>query len=272
MLPHAGLYPCAWGAAALLWVLCGVLALRRLVGARRRAARVAALLGAVLLAAVAGARVHFLLLSPDLLSEGLAAWSIRPDGGGFGLRIAGGLLAAATVLAVAGPSCLDRETGRWAILDRLVPPAGIAIAVGRLGCLADGCCFGVPCDLPWCPAFPAGSPAYWSHVARGLATESVPASLPVHPLQLYLAGAGLAAWLASRAPLRRRWPDGTAALLFVLVLSCLRVAIEPLRESSFGGGVAHQEAVAAACAGVAATTLAWRLQLFGRGSSRSAAS
>jgi phosphatidylglycerol---prolipoprotein diacylglyceryl transferase len=44
--------------------------------------------------------------------------------------------------------------------------AGLVLAIalakhacGRLGCLAAGCCFGEPSEVPWAIAFPAGSMA-----------------------------------------------------------------------------------------------------------------
>lgn len=33
--------------------------------------------------------------------------------------------------------------------DSFVVPAAVAVAIGRLGCLAVGCCYGTPTDLPW---------------------------------------------------------------------------------------------------------------------------
>jgi phosphatidylglycerol:prolipoprotein diacylglycerol transferase len=33
-------------------------------------------------------------------------------------------------------------------------------ALGRIGCLLNGCCFGGACDLPWAVTFPLGSPVY----------------------------------------------------------------------------------------------------------------
>jgi phosphatidylglycerol:prolipoprotein diacylglycerol transferase len=33
------------------------------------------------------------------------------------------------------------------------------MAIGRIGCFLNGCCFGGACDLPWAVRFPYGSPA-----------------------------------------------------------------------------------------------------------------
>ena len=49
----------------------------------------------------------------------------------------------------------------------------LGLAIGRIGCLMNGCCFGGMCDLPWAITFPAGeapnyTPPYASQVARGV--------------------------------------------------------------------------------------------------------
>lgn len=41
------------------------------------------------------------------------------------------------------------------------------LAVGRVGCLLNGCCYGGACDLPWAVTFPADSPAFADHLAHG---------------------------------------------------------------------------------------------------------
>jgi len=54
-----------------------------------------------------------------------------------------------------------------AICDLLAPSLLLGLAIGRIGCLANGCCFGGPCDLPWAVTFPKGSFAYEQQLARG---------------------------------------------------------------------------------------------------------
>lgn len=53
-------------------------------------------------------------------------------------------------------------------LDLAIPALMLGIAVGRIGCLMNGCCFGSPCDLPWAITFPAGSPAYMQQLDEGV--------------------------------------------------------------------------------------------------------
>lgn len=260
MAPRLHLYGLAWTAAGLLWVALGTRALVRHAQPNGGCAwpPVAALLVACVLATLFGARLHFLVLAPALLDEGLWAVVAPLGAEGAGLRIAGGLLAALAVLVLLGRRATRGVLPRASVLDAVVPLAGPAIALGRLGCLADGCCFGSPCTAPWCVRFPFASPAYWSHVAQGLIVEGSATSLPVHPLQAYLGAAGLLAWLVSRVVAQRGAPPGLPALVFVLILAGGRAAIEPLREASFGG-VAGATELSAAIALTALVLLVLRL-------------
>lgn len=43
------------------------------------------------------------------------------------------------------------------VLDVLAPAVALGIAIGRLGCLMNGCCWGKPSELPWAIRFPFGS-------------------------------------------------------------------------------------------------------------------
>ncbi len=54
-----------------------------------------------------------------------------------------------------------------ATLDLFAPALMLGIAVGRLGCLMNGCCFGAVCNEPWAITFPPGSPAYVQQLEKG---------------------------------------------------------------------------------------------------------
>jgi len=259
MLAHHHLYVAAWAAAGLVWVLCGTLAVGRRAGAVA-ARRVLLLLALAVVTAVLGARLHFLLLSPDILADGWVRALLLPVDDGAGMRIGGGLLAAAAVLVALGPRAAGGRMGRAELCDVVVPLGGLSVAIGRLGCFADGCCFGTPCTHAWCVAFPSSSPAYWSHVAQGHVLDGAAASLSVHPLQLYLAAVGFAAFGAGALVARGSTTPGNGALVSVLVLALLRALVEPLRETSFGIGVPHQAALDLSCATVVAALLVRRAQ------------
>jgi phosphatidylglycerol:prolipoprotein diacylglycerol transferase len=87
-----------------------------------------------------------------------------------GLAFYGGLLLAAPV----GLWYAHRhKLGVWRIGDLTAPWIMFGLAVGRIGCFFNGCCYGAPSDSSWAVQFPRHA-----H--------------PVHPTQLYEAVAALA--------------------------------------------------------------------------------
>jgi phosphatidylglycerol:prolipoprotein diacylglycerol transferase len=204
-------------------VLCGWHGARRLrqldPPGWRRARR-----GLVLLAVAPwiGGHVHFLVnnwryacTSPALL---FVPWN--------GLHAGGAIIA----LALTAPLALRRFTcplGR--VADTLVPTVGIGIVLGRLGCFAEGCCFGSVCRQPWCVSFPAGTSAYELHSAQGQVGLTGMHSAPVHPLQLYFAGVGVMLIVLSRWWRGRARYEGQIALLSLVIFSVAAAALESLR-------------------------------------------
>lgn len=82
--------------------------------------------------------------------------------------------------------------------DAFAPAVMIGAALGRVGCFLEGCCYGVPADVPWAVAFPS--------------TDGV----PVHPTQIYDASfaicfGGFLWWWFSR----RRFDGENIALLLI---------------------------------------------------------
>ena len=57
----------------------------------------------------------------------------------------------------------------WAeVGDILAPAMALGLAIGRIGCLMNGCCYGGVCEPPYPGlAFPAGSPPYMQQLADG---------------------------------------------------------------------------------------------------------
>lgn len=141
--------------------------------------------------------------------------------------------------------------GYWALrrfplrpmLDVIAPSLALGIALGRLGCFLNGCCYGDRCDLPWAVSFPGprvgvpGAPSLllngsspWSdQVREGLIEPTRAWSLPVHPTQLYstLDGLILVLLLSAYYPLRRR--DGEVMALLMVSYPVTRFFIEWLR-------------------------------------------
>jgi phosphatidylglycerol:prolipoprotein diacylglycerol transferase len=74
-----------------------------------------------------------------------------------GLEFYGGFVLS-TVLTLAWLRWREKVSIRW-YMDIIAPSAALGLAIGRIGCFLNGCCYGGVCDLPWAVQFPAGSPA-----------------------------------------------------------------------------------------------------------------
>lgn len=72
-----------------------------------------------------------------------------------GLEVYGGVIAVAVLVLLY--LWLWRHSIRW-YLDITAPSAALGMAIGRIGCFVNGCCWGGVCDLPWAVRFPFGSP------------------------------------------------------------------------------------------------------------------
>ena len=112
----------------------------------------------------------------------------------------------------------------WTTTDVFAPGIALGHVVGRLGCLMAGCCFGRPTSVPWAITF--RDPA---------ATPNVPLGVPLHPTQLYEAGAE-AAILFLLLALERRGRDfpGRTFWTYMLLYGVSRFAIEFYRGDSRG--------------------------------------
>jgi phosphatidylglycerol---prolipoprotein diacylglyceryl transferase len=134
------------------------------------------------------------------------------------------------------------------VLDVVAPALTLGIALGRLGCFLNGCCYGDRCDLPWAVSFPRDSAPWADQVAHGLIDRAAAWSLPVHPTQLYAAldGLILLALLSAFYPLRRR--DGEVMALLMVSYPVSRFLIEHLRndEGVFFAGMTISQTISIA--------------------------
>ncbi len=144
-------------------------------------------LGAVVwtgLGGLLGSRLLYLLLHVDQL---LAEPRILLDVGGASMSFGAYL---GSIAGFVGYFARERIPV-WPYGDVMASAIGIGPAIGRLSCFMAGDDFGTITTVPWAVTYPPGSDAFHSHVARGLLDPSSTASLPVHPVQLYLAANGL---------------------------------------------------------------------------------
>lgn len=115
------------------------------------------------------------------------------------------------------------------MLDAIAPALALGIALGRIGCFLNGCCYGDVCNLPWAVAFPKGSMPWQAQIDERLISPTAAHALPVHPTQLYstLDGFILVALLSAYYPLRRR--DGEVMAMLMVAYPITRFLIERLR-------------------------------------------
>ncbi len=127
------------------------------------------------------------------------------------------------------------------VMDAIAPSLALGIALGRIGCFLNGCCFGDQCDprFPLGVRFPAHSSPWADQVHSGAIAQDAAWSLPVHPTQLYSAldGLILLALLSAYYPLRRR--DGEVIGLLMVTYPITRFLVEGLRndEGAFFAGL-----------------------------------
>jgi phosphatidylglycerol---prolipoprotein diacylglyceryl transferase len=112
--------------------------------------------------------------------------------------------------------------------DLFAPGLALGHGIGRLGCLAAGCCWGRPTHLPWGITF-----------SNPDATTGVPLGIPLQPTQLYEAvgEAIICAILIYR--LLRPHREGQIIGLYLALYGALRFGVEFLRahdaSNPFGG-------------------------------------
>lgn len=145
-----------------------------------------------------------------------------------GLRYPGGLLAACAAAPFVR-RLVGLETTFAALADVMAPGIAVAMGVVRIGCLSEGCCYGTTTSLPWATTFPPRSPAWNTHLFAGWIPETSPASLPVHPLQVYfLVWAFTVAIVLIYLSARSR-RHGEVAATFLMLHEAGKMALESLR-------------------------------------------
>ena len=109
----------------------------------------------------------------------------------------------------------------WRLGDLLAPNLGLAIAVMRIGCFLNGCCFGTPTNLPWGIKFPIFSDAHLHQLSTGQAT--IFGSIPVHPTQIYELLAALIGSAIAILILKKKLQTGVAVLAFMIWFTAFRL-------------------------------------------------
>jgi phosphatidylglycerol:prolipoprotein diacylglycerol transferase len=114
----------------------------------------------------------------------------------------------------------------WTVTDVFAPGIALGHVIGRLGCLFAGCCFGRPTSVPWAITF------HNEYASRNVGT---PLNVPLHPTQLYEAGAELLILgILLAAERRGRGFPGRTFWTYLLLYGISRFVIEFYRGDSRG--------------------------------------
>jgi phosphatidylglycerol---prolipoprotein diacylglyceryl transferase len=134
----------------------------------------------------------------------------------------GGLLLA---LGAAAGYMLKNHLPAWTLADCAAPGIALGQAIGRLGCLSAGCCWGKPTEAPWGICFT--NPYAYENVG-------VPLNIKLHPTQIYESIAALCLfaylmWRRTRNPIK-----GQIFLEYLGLYALLRFVIEFYRNDDRG--------------------------------------
>lgn len=121
---------------------------------------------------ILGARAYYVIeYWGDFLTPGATPWQtfLRTLGEIVNITKGGLVVYGSLAGGLAGflAYILKRKLPLWATLDLLAPGMLLGLALGRIGCFMNGCCFGGACELAWAVRFPIGSPPYVRQVQQG---------------------------------------------------------------------------------------------------------
>jgi phosphatidylglycerol:prolipoprotein diacylglycerol transferase len=142
-----------------------------------------------------------------------------------GLVYYGGLFGASLAFIL---FCRSKKLPLWKGADILAPSIALGHALGRIGCLFNGCCYGRPCSLPWAITFPQnpGGP---------------PPGVRLHPTQIYESLLNLVLYAALAWLYRRKKFDGQVFGIYLVSYAIIRSFVEIFRgdypQYYFGGRV-----------------------------------
>ena len=169
----------------------------------------------IIIAALIGAKLLLLVVDFDQFSASPQdLLSLARSGGVF----YGGLILA---VAVAFWYIARHRLPFWTTCDVFAPGIALGHVTGRLGCLAAGCCYGKPTDVAWAITF-----------TNPLAAANVgtPLGIPLHPTQIYEAGAELLILGLLLATERRgRYFGGRTFWSYMLLYAISRYVVEIYR-------------------------------------------
>lgn len=214
-----------------------------------------------LLGALIGARVLFIIVEADyyfieqpfttLPKIGIAIPTILALWKG-GFVFWGGALGGLIALII---FCRQRNIPLGEMADYCAPGLSIGHAIGRLGCVAGGCCYGhasyhidqagkVIADFPLTLSYPEGSIAYGALIdtAKGQTLslmQSLKTTLPLFPVQILESFGNIAIFFILMLLIPYKRVHGQIALVYLILYSILRSIAEVFRGDSARGFIVN---------------------------------
>ena len=199
----------------------------------------------IIIAALIGAKLLLLVVDLDQFSASPQdLLSLARSGGVF----YGGLILA---VVVAFWYIARHQLPFWTTCDVFAPGIALGHVTGRLGCLAAGCCYGKPTDVAWAITF-----------TNPLAAANVgtPLGIPLHPTQIYEAGAELLILGLLLATERRgRAFAGRTFWAYMLLYAISRYVVEIYRGDPRGEifGISTSQFISLVLAPLSIVMLVW---------------
>ncbi len=164
----------------------------------------------LLISGVLGSRLLYVLLNlGDYLQRPLSILNLREGG----LSLHGGLILG---FLAAFWFCRKKNIAFWALMDAISPSFILGMAIGRMGCFLNGCCFGKVTSLPW-----------------GVVYSSAHIPLVRHPSQVYEMLLDLAVFFLLLYWQGKKKFDGEVLFLTLMMYSAVRFTVEFFREGLF---------------------------------------
>jgi len=166
----------------------------------------------IIVSALVGAKLLLLIVEWDTYGRNPAELMTLIRSGGV---FYGGLIVA---VLVAFWYMWRHRLPLWSVSDVFAPGIALGHVIGRFGCFFAGCCFGKETTVPWAITFTS------EYAARNVGT---PINRPLHPTQLYEAGAELIILLFLIATERKGRPfPGRTFWGYMLLYGISRFIIE----------------------------------------------
>ncbi len=164
----------------------------------------------LILGALAGSRLLYVLLNPLYFLENplqiIQFWK-------GGLVFVGGAIAAG-LIAWLYLNKKNEPFRKW--LDAFAPGIAAGQALGRIGCVMAGCCYGKQCSLPWSVTFKNPN-------------SLAPLNTPLHPTQLYHSLSGVIIFILLIAAKKKVRQPGQLFALFLMLYALFRFVVEFFR-------------------------------------------